>query len=69
LFRYYAHGGLLVYGPDIADLFRRAGGYVDDLSALFEMTRHLPASSGPIVYLSGLSQECTQQKNPGDAGA
>jgi ABC-type uncharacterized transport system substrate-binding protein len=29
LFRQFATGGLIVYGPDIADLFRRAGGYVD----------------------------------------
>ncbi len=29
LFRQFANGGLIVYGPDIADLFRRAGGYVD----------------------------------------
>jgi putative ABC transport system substrate-binding protein len=29
LFRQFAKGGLVVYGPDIADLFRRAGGYVD----------------------------------------
>jgi putative ABC transport system substrate-binding protein len=27
LFRQFANGGLIVYGPDIADLFRRAGGY------------------------------------------
>jgi putative tryptophan/tyrosine transport system substrate-binding protein len=31
LFRHYAHDGLSVYGPDIADLFRRAGGYVDKI--------------------------------------
>jgi putative tryptophan/tyrosine transport system substrate-binding protein len=29
LFRQFANGGLIVYGPDIADLFRRAGGYVE----------------------------------------
>jgi ABC-type uncharacterized transport system substrate-binding protein len=29
LFRQFANGGLIVYGPDIVDLFRRAGGYVD----------------------------------------
>jgi putative ABC transport system substrate-binding protein len=29
LFRQFANGGLIVYGPDIADLFRRAGDYVD----------------------------------------
>jgi putative tryptophan/tyrosine transport system substrate-binding protein len=29
LFRQFANGGLIVYGPDIADLLRRAGGYVD----------------------------------------
>ncbi len=29
LFRQFAIGGLIVYGPDIADLFRRAGDYVD----------------------------------------
>ena len=28
LFRQFANGGLVVYGPDIFDLFRRAGGYV-----------------------------------------
>jgi putative ABC transport system substrate-binding protein len=29
LFRQFAVGGLIVYGPDLADLLRRAGGYVD----------------------------------------
>jgi putative ABC transport system substrate-binding protein len=29
LFRQFAIGGLIVYGPDIADLLRGAGGYVD----------------------------------------
>jgi putative ABC transport system substrate-binding protein len=29
LFRIYANGGLSVYGADTADLFRRAGGFVD----------------------------------------
>ena len=28
LFRQFANGGLVVYGPDIFDLLRRAGGYV-----------------------------------------
>ncbi len=31
LFRQFATGGLIVYGPDIADLFRRAGSYVDKI--------------------------------------
>ncbi len=31
LFRQFADGGLIVYGPDIADLFRRAGSYVDKI--------------------------------------
>ena len=29
--RQFANDGLIVYGPDIADLFRRAGGYVDKI--------------------------------------
>jgi putative ABC transport system substrate-binding protein len=31
LFRHYANGGLSVYGSDTADLFRRAGDYVDKI--------------------------------------
>ncbi|WFU39056.1 ABC transporter substrate-binding protein [Bradyrhizobium sp. CB82] len=31
LFRQFADGGLIVYGPDLADLFRRASGYIDKI--------------------------------------
>jgi putative ABC transport system substrate-binding protein len=31
LFRRAAPGGLIVYGPDITDLFRRAGDYIDKI--------------------------------------
>jgi putative ABC transport system substrate-binding protein len=31
LLRQFANGGLIVYGPDIADLLRRAGSYVDKI--------------------------------------
>ena len=31
LFRQFATGGLIVYGPDFADLIRRAGGYADKI--------------------------------------
>jgi putative ABC transport system substrate-binding protein len=31
LFRQFAIGGLIVYGPDLADLFRRSGSYVDKI--------------------------------------
>jgi putative tryptophan/tyrosine transport system substrate-binding protein len=30
-FRQFAHGGLVVYGPQLPDIFRRAGGYVDKI--------------------------------------
>ena len=29
--RQFANGGLIAYGPDVADLFRRAGGHVDKI--------------------------------------
>ena len=29
--REFANGGLIAYGPDVADLFRRAGGHVDKI--------------------------------------
>jgi putative ABC transport system substrate-binding protein len=31
LSRQFANGGLVVYGPDIAGLFRRAAGFVDKI--------------------------------------
>ena len=31
LFRQFAKGGLVVYGPELRDLWRRAGGYVDKI--------------------------------------
>ena len=31
LFRQFAEGGLIVYGPDLADLWHRAGSYVDKI--------------------------------------
>ena len=31
LFRRFANGGLIAYGPDVADLFRRAGGRVNKI--------------------------------------
>ena len=31
LFRQFANGGLVAYGPDIVDLYRRLGGYVDKI--------------------------------------
>jgi putative ABC transport system substrate-binding protein len=31
LFRQFANGGLIVYGPDLSDLFRRAGIYIDKI--------------------------------------
>jgi putative ABC transport system substrate-binding protein len=31
LFRQFANGGLVVYGPQLSDLFRRAGGHVDKI--------------------------------------
>jgi putative ABC transport system substrate-binding protein len=31
LFRQFATGGLMVYGPDLSDLLRRTGGYVDKI--------------------------------------
>ena len=37
LFRQFANGGLVVYGPDIADLYRRAGAYV---AKILKGTKH-----------------------------
>ena len=31
LFRQFAKGGLVVYGPELADIWRRAGSYVDKI--------------------------------------
>jgi len=73
LFRQFAKGGLVVYGPDLSDLVRHAAGYVDEIlkgTKPSDLPVKQPTKFEPVInFLAAMHESAVGTKPTPDAVA